>query len=176
MNARRLVFFVALDCAVMIIGNARTDPHFTFTMFSANAAAIGVAFSMPLLMALAGVPIARRWLRYAVTAVLWPIAAISLLIAAVSFCIATATRSLDSATVVPAGRYTLALFASDWGAMDEGLVTVDQVCRIVPGVMLSRDVSYSRGLDTPEIDVLDRDHVRIDGATVSLRPLLWPFC
>jgi hypothetical protein len=173
---RRLVFFAALDCAVTIIGNNCSETRFTFTTISANDVAIGIAFCMPLVMAIAGVPIARRWLRYALTALLLPVAAIGLPLAALSFVMATMTTRFDAPTILPAGRYTLALFTSDYGAMDSGAVIVDQVCRVVPGLVLSRVVSESRGLESPEIVVLDRDHIRINGRPVALRPIIWPLC
>jgi hypothetical protein len=174
--ARRLVFFAALDCAVTIIGNNFTETRFTFTTISANDVAIGIAFCMPLVMAIAGVPIARRWVRYALTALLWPVAAISLLVALFTFFMATMHARLNASTIASAGRYTLALYTSDFGAMDSGAVIVDQVCRVVPGLMLSRMVSESRGLEMPEIVVLDRDHIRINGQPVALRPIIWPLC
>jgi hypothetical protein len=173
---RRLVFFAALDCAVTIIGNNFSETRLTFTTISANDVAIGIAFCMPLVMAIAGVPIARRWVRYALTALLWPVAAISLPVALVTFFMATMQARLNAPTIVPAGRYTLALFTSDFGAMDSGMVIVDQVCRVVPGLMLSRMVSYSRGIEIPQIDVLGRDHIRINGQPFALRPLIWPLC
>jgi len=179
MAIRRVIFFAALDCAVTIIGNHFAETRFRFENMSADGVAIGIAFCMPLVMAIVGVPIARRWVRYALTALLWPVAAISLLVAV--FILAMDAPSainprFDGLTIVPAGRYTLAIFISDFGAMDPGSVTVDQVCRVVPGLMLARMVPESRGVESPEIVVLDRDHIRINGQPVALRPIIWPLC
>jgi hypothetical protein len=176
MATRRAVFFAALDYAATVIGNNCGETRFAFTTISANTVAIGIAFCMPFVMAVAGVPIARRWLRFALTALLLPVAAIGLPLAALSFVMATMTARFDAPTIVPAGRYTLALFTSDFGAMDSGTVIVDQVCRVAPGLMLSRTVSASRGLEIPQIVVLDRDHIRINGRPFALRPLIWPLC
>ena len=67
---------------------------------------------MPAVMALAGAPIRDRWIRISANVVLWLTAAIGVLTATVIVFITS--LSVDIAPdMIPAGRYTLAVFETD---------------------------------------------------------------
>jgi hypothetical protein len=173
---RRVLFFGALGCAVMIVVNRLSDPHFTFTSFQTDALVNSIASLMPSVMLVTGVPIARRWLRYAVTALLVPIAGLGLLIVVCATLFLAIQPPEVTPTIMSAGRHTLAVSVFISGAMPTGAVGIDQVCRITPGIMYTRHLWTSRGTEIPGIDVVDRDHVRINGDVMVLHPLIWPLC
>jgi hypothetical protein len=174
--SRRLVFFVAFALAVAIIGNSWTDPHVVFSTENVWDAVLGIGYCMPLVMALAGVPIAIQWLRWALNGLLWPIAAIGTLLGAVFFLLAASTHWNCMPATVSTGHYTLAVFVFDMSAFDSGDVEVDQVCRVGPGVMYARSVWHASGTEVPHIDVDAQDRVRVAGDVVQLHPLIWRLC
>jgi hypothetical protein len=136
---------------------------------------VGVALLMPLVMALAGAPIADRRLRNAANVTLRLMAAFGVLGARL-IDLETNEGVESMPSVVSAGRYTLAVVQHDGGATDEGSTGVDQVCAILPGVMIARSLRHDRGLEQPDIDVLDSSRVLINGEPYTLRPLVPPLC
>lgn len=55
-----IIFYGALTSVVVILANVWLDPHFQFTWFEYNNNAVMIAFLMPTIMAVVGLPIAHR--------------------------------------------------------------------------------------------------------------------
>jgi hypothetical protein len=173
---RRVLFFGAVGGLAAILLNAALEPNIGLAN-RANQFAVGIAFMvLPIVAAVAGTHITRRIPRILGSVALW-IAALCV----ARFGADTAIRGLwavgglEPPTFVSTGRYTLAVYQFG-GATSEGGGIVDQVCRIAPGLVYATQIYERDPGDDVVVQVVDKGHVRIDTATVSLRPLFWPFC
>jgi hypothetical protein len=174
MKPRRLIFCLALIAAIALNANPWFEPHIIFGNGS-TMPGLAIALLMPLVMAIAGPPFPDRRLRVAAGIALWLIAIVGML-GATAILFWENSGAYKLRRTVSTGRYTLAVVTRDFGAMDEGSTDIDQVCRIVPGVMLASHLRHTAGIDTPNITFLARDRVMIDGWIYDLRPVLWPVC
>lgn len=178
-RARRPCFFGALGLFTFGVVNIvlfRTgEPHFRLGTPTGTVVAIMFMLAMPLVAAFAGVPILHRRIRITVAALLWIVGVLLVGLEGVLSLGFFMVAAEDPPTLISTGRYTLA--ADQFlGIGSEGGGNVDQVCRLLPGLMLARSV-YDRG-SGPDIvvHVETADRVRIDDSLVVLRSFGWPIC
>ena len=176
---RRTIFYGALGLFAFALVDAwlfvTHHQHLAFTAPVANIVAAEFSLLMPLCAAIAGAPIAHRSLRIGVTTILWVVAALLLVVQVVTARAVASTTGGIPAASISTGRYELAVYQFR-GVTTDGGGAVDQLCRLLPGLMLTREV-YARG-SGPDVVVRveTADRVRIDESEVPLRPLGRPVC
>lgn len=119
---RFIVFFGALTCAIAILANVWLDPHFQFTWFEYNKNAALIAFLMPTIMAVVGLPIAHRGWRLALRLWLAVLAAAGIAACWIILIGSAINGGPEAPDMISTGRYTLAVYGQ-YGA--DGVI-VDQ--------------------------------------------------
>ena len=171
---RRILFFGALVSASAILANVWADPHVQFTSFNANNDAIAVAFLLPTVMAIVGLPISALGPRVAFRVALALIALGGIYCCELVLVGGAIYGGPDPPTFISTGQYTLAVYQQPDYPPDEEVGVVDQVCRIAPGLVFSRHLHVVSQTDS--VTVPDASHVRVSADTVGLTPLVLPFC
>jgi hypothetical protein len=149
--------------------------HLAFTTPAANIVAAEFLLLMPLGAAIAGAPFARRPLRIGVATILWVLGVVLVTLQVVTARPVARTAGGIPATSISTGRYELAVYQFH-GVTSEGGGAVDQVCRLLPGLVLTRQLYARASGPDVMVHVEAAGRVRIDESEVSLRPLGWPTC
>lgn len=176
---RRALFYSALGLFALALVDmwlfVTHRQHLAFATPVANIAAAAILLLMPLCAAIAGVPIAHRSLRVGVATILW---LVGVLLAALQLAIALGgglTAGRISPAALSTGRYELAIYQFH-GVTSDGGGSVDQLCRFLPGLVLTRQVFARASGPDVVVQVEAPDRVRVDGSEVLLRPLGWRAC
>jgi hypothetical protein len=149
--------------------------HLAFTTPAAAIVAAEFLLLMPLGAAIAGVPIARRSVRIGVATILWVLGVVLLALQVVTARPVARTAGGIPATAISTGKYELAVYQFH-GVTSEGGGAVDQLCHLLPGLVLTRQLYARANRPDVMVHVETADRVRIDESEVSLRPLGWPTC